>query len=141
MLIPIICIALNASLVFVLGFWTSIQRSVGDKVIYYGQPSEPTSRLAKAQRAHGNATEYAGAITALFLLCLVMGNHGPIVGGFMIALTAARYLHAFGFLTCATLATPHWAKVIGALVTYMAGIGLCTFLIWDITLRPASVTG
>jgi uncharacterized membrane protein YecN with MAPEG domain len=130
MLVPIICIALNALLVFALGVWTSIQRSVGDKIVYYGQPLDPSSSLAKAQRAHGNATEYAGAVTALFLLCLVM-----------IAITGARYLHAFGFLTCKTLSTPHWAKAIGALVTYVAGIALCLFLIWDITLGPASIVG
>jgi uncharacterized membrane protein YecN with MAPEG domain len=141
MLVPIICIALNALLVFALGFWTSIQRSVGDKIVYYGQPLDPSSSLAKAQRAHGNATEYAGAVTALFLLCLVMGDHGKIVGALMIAITGARYLHAFGFLTCKTLSTPHCAKAIGALVTYVAGIALCLFLIWDITLGPASMVG
>ncbi|MEL6830839.1 MAG: MAPEG family protein [Pseudomonadota bacterium] len=136
MLVPIITIALNALLVFALGFWTSIQRSTGDKVIYYGATLDPTSGLAKAQRAHGNASEYAGAITALFLLCMWLGTHGPVAGGFMIGITAARYLHAFGFLTCKTLDTPHWAKAIGALTTYIGGIALCIYVIWDAVQSP-----
>ena len=126
--IGIICAALNALLVFALGFWVSIQRSTGDKVIYHGAPLEPTSSLAKAQRAHGNAAEYAGAIMALFLLCSFTGKEGTWVAAIMIAITAARYLTAFGFLTCKTLATPHWAKAIGALVTYVGGIVLSVYL-------------
>ena len=131
MLVPIVTIALNALLVFALGFWTSVQRSTGEKIIYNDAQLDPSSSLAKAQRAHGNASEYAGAITALFLLCMWLGTHGPIAGAMMIAITAARYLHAFGALTCKTLDTPHWAKAVGALVTYIGGIALCLYVMWD----------
>jgi len=127
--IGIICIALNALLVFALGFWVSIQRSTGDKVIYYGEVLDPSSSLAKAQRAHGNASEYAGAVTALFLLCAITDKGGPWIGALIIAITAARYLHAIGFLTCQTLSTPHWAKALGALLTYIGGIVLSVYLV------------
>ncbi|MEO0467014.1 MAG: MAPEG family protein [Pseudomonadota bacterium] len=127
--VAIICIALNALLVFGLGFWVSLQRSQGERVIFHGAPLDPTSGLAKAQRAHGNASEYAGAITALFLLCSLTGREGAIVASLMIAITAARYLVAFGFLTCKTLEKPHWAKAVGALVTYVGGIVLSAYLL------------
>ena len=139
MLVPIITIALNALLVFALGFWVSIQRSVGEKIIYNDAQLDPASSLAKAQRAHGNASEYAGAITALFLLCMWLGTHGPFAGAMMIAITAARYLHAYGALTCKTLATPHWAKAIGATVTYLGGIALCLYVIWDALMGTPNV--
>ncbi|MEO0785585.1 MAG: MAPEG family protein [Pseudomonadota bacterium] len=125
--IAIVCIALNAMLVFLLGLWVSIQRTQ-EKVIYAGETLPPNSALAKAQRAHANAAEYAGAITALFLLCSFTGTEGTVVLAAMIAITAARYLAAFGFLTCRTLATPHWAKALGAIVTYLGGITLAVYL-------------
>ena len=34
----------------------------------YGASLEPTSAMAKAQRAHGNAAEYAALLIGLFLL-------------------------------------------------------------------------
>lgn len=126
--IAIVCVGLNVLLVFLLAFWVSIQRT-REKVIYHGEALPPDSALAKAQRAHGNAAEYAGGLSVLFILCGLTGAEGTVIAALMIALTAARYLVAFGFLTCRTLATPHWAKAIGALVTYLGGIVLALYLI------------
>lgn len=124
----LVCIGLNGLLVFLLAFWTSIQRGQSN-TIYHGTVLDPVSAMAKAQRAHGNCAEYAGVIVALLASCLALGAQGFVFVGTAIALTAARYLTAFGFLTCKSLDTPHWAKAVGALVTYLAGLVLTVYLI------------
>ena len=135
MTIAIACIAANAALVFLLGFWVSIQRSVGDKVIYHGETLSPESALAKAIRAHGNASEYAGVIIGVILatiMIVTMKEDGvwPVwITSAIIAVTAARWLHAIGCLTCETLAKPHPLKAIGAIVTYIGGAALAIGLV------------
>ena len=135
MTIAIACIAANAVLVFLLGFWVSIQRSTGDKVIYHGETLSPESGLAKAIRAHGNASEYAGVIIGLILatiMIVTMTEEGqwPIWTTYtIIAVTAARWLHALGCLSCKTLAKPHPLKAIGAIVTYLGGAALAIGLV------------
>lgn len=126
--IAIVCVALNVLLVFALAFWVSIQRT-REKVIYHGAALPPDSALAKAQRAHGNAAEYAGGLSVLFILCGLTGTEGTIIAALMITITAARYLVAFGFLTCHTLDAPHWAKAMGAIITYLGGIALALYLV------------
>ena len=54
----LICSASLVILTLLLAFWTSIQRG-NSKTVAYNAPLEPTSGMAKAQRAHGNAAEYA----------------------------------------------------------------------------------
>lgn len=120
----LICSASLAALTLLLAFWTSAQRGAS-KTIAYGAPLDPTSTMAKAQRAHGNSAEY----TALFIgLFLVVGfayqgrDLGALVTWTIIAVTAARVIHALGILTCETLEKPHILKMIGALVTYLGGL-------------------
>ena len=131
---PITIILCSASLVILtllLAFWTSVQRG-SSRVIAYGAPLEPTSAMAKAQRAHGNAAEYAALLIGLFLI-VGFAYEGRDLGGLVtwtiIAVTVSRLIHAIGFLTCETLEKPHILKALGALVTYGGGLLLSVLAI------------
>ncbi|MEM8636784.1 MAG: MAPEG family protein [Pseudomonadota bacterium] len=120
----LICSASLIVLTLLLAFWTSIQRGASS-TIAYGAPLDPTSAMAKAQRAHGNAAEYAALLIALFLI-VGFAYQGRDLGGLVtwtiIAVTVSRVLHAIGFLICATLEKPHVLKAVGAIVTYIGGL-------------------
>lgn len=128
----IFCAASLVILTLLLAFWTSIQRG-SSKTIAYNAPLDPSSSMAKAQRAHGNAAEYAALLIGLFL---VVGfayegrDLGALVSWTIIAITASRVLHAIGFLICETLEKPHALKAIGALVTYLGGLLLAGMAIF-----------
>ena len=123
------CSATLVLLTLVLAFWTSLQRGAS-KTIAYGAPLEPTSGMAKAQRAHGNTAEYAGLLIGLFV---VLDLATAAVPGWLawtaIAITVSRVLAAIGFLTGPTLEKPHIFKMIGALVTYVGGIIIAGYLL------------
>ena len=98
----------------------------------YGAPLEPTSAMAKAQRAHGNSAEYAGLLIALFLVtgfAYTGRDLGGLVTWTIIAVTVSRFVHALGFLICKTLEKPHILKAIGALGTYLGGFILSALII------------
>jgi hypothetical protein len=127
----LICSAALAILTLLLAFWTSVQRG-SSNTIAYGAPLEPTSSMAKAQRAHGNSAEYAGLLIALFLVT-GFAYSGRDLGGLVtwtiIAVTVSRFIHALGFLICSTLEKPHILKAIGALITYLGGLILSGLII------------
>ena len=129
--VVLICGASLVVLTLLLAFWTSVQRG-SSKTIAYGAPLEPSSAMAKAQRAHGNAAEYAALLIGLFLL-VGFAYQGRDLGGLvmwtLIAVTVSRFLHALGFLICETLEKPHVLKMIGALVTYVGGLVLAALVI------------
>ena len=129
--VVLICGASLVILTLLLAFWTSVQRG-SSKTIAYGAPLEPSSAMAKAQRAHGNAAEYAALLIGLFLL-VGFAYQGRDLGGLvmwtLIAVTVSRFLHALGFLICETLEKPHVLKMIGALVTYVGGLVLAALVI------------
>lgn len=127
----LICSASLAILTLLLAFWTSVQRG-SSNMIAYSAPLEPTSAMAKAQRAHGNSAEYAGLLIALFLVtgfAYAGRDLGGLVMGTVIAVTVARFIHALGFLICGTLEKPHILKALGALVTYLGGLLLAGLVI------------
>ena len=114
------------ALTLILAFWTSLQRGAS-KQIAYNAPLDPTSAMAKAQRAHGNCAEYAALLVGLFLVVgfAYQGRDlGAAAGWTIIAVTVSRFVHAIGFLICKTLEAPHLFKAIGALVTYLGGLVL-----------------
>jgi len=119
----LICAAGLVILTLLLAFWTSVQRG-SSNTISYNAPLEPTSAMAKAQRAHGNAAEYAALLIGLFLV-VGFAYQGRDLGGLamwtIIVVTASRVVHALGFIFCATLEKPHILKAIGALGTYAGG--------------------
>ncbi|MEM1389704.1 MAG: MAPEG family protein [Pseudomonadota bacterium] len=127
----ILCSAALIILTLLLAFWTSIQRG-SSKTIAYDAPLEPTSGMAKAQRAHGNSAEYAALLIGLFIItgfAYQERDLGIAVTSLAIAITVSRFLHAIGFLTCATLEKPHPLKAIGALVTYLGGLALAIMVV------------
>lgn len=124
--IIIICSASLVILTILLAFWTSMQRG-SSKTISYGAPLDPTSAMAKAQRAHGNSAEYAALLIGLFLVtgfAYTGRDLGALVTWTMIAVTVSRFVHAAGFLLCETLEKPHALKAVGALVTYLGSLVL-----------------
>ncbi|MEM7494047.1 MAG: MAPEG family protein [Pseudomonadota bacterium] len=127
----ILCSAALIILTLLLAFWTSIQRG-SSKTIAYDAPLEPTSGMAKAQRAHGNCAEYAALLIGLFVITgfAYQGRDlGIAVTSLVVAITVSRFLHAIGFLTCTTLEKPHPLKAIGALVTYLGGLALAIMVV------------
>jgi uncharacterized membrane protein YecN with MAPEG domain len=119
----IICTAILAAVVFLLGFNVSRMRGVTDKTGGSQLPSDPTSPLLIAQRAHGNAAEYVPTLIVLFLL---VGARGPAAAAvpLIIGATASRLLHAFAILRSRTLAAKNALRLIGAMGTYLFGVAL-----------------
>ncbi|MCR9269489.1 MAG: MAPEG family protein [Hyphomonadaceae bacterium] len=127
----ILCSASLVILTLLLAFWTSVQRGAS-KTIAYGTTLDPSSGMAKAQRAHGNAAEYAALLIGLFLI-VGFAYEGRDLGGLVmwtiVAVTVSRLVHAIGFLICETLEKPHILKALGALVTYAGGLLLAVMAI------------
>src|SRR6266446_6587896 len=114
MTIATICIALLALLLFGLGLAVSLTRGSAQRIIGYSD--DPTDRLHKLCRAHGNAAEY---VPILALLIYILGARGPAVWitWTFVAATVFRYLHAAGMI------------FLGALGTYLAGLVLAIALL------------
>ena len=120
----VLCSGLLGLLVFVLGFMVSMTR--GKTETTSGVNADPTDRLHKMVRAHGNAAEYAPMLALLMLIAAMGAETVPAwVMWTMILVTACRYLHAIGMIACSTLAQPHPLRVVGALGTYIGGVVLC----------------
>jgi len=119
----IICTAILATMLFALGLNVSRVRGVTGKAAGSQFPDDPTSGLLKAIRAHGNAAEYVPTLIVLFLL---VGARSPaaVAIPLIAGASSARLVHAYGLLTCPSLATPTRYRLIGAVGTYLFGIGL-----------------
>ena len=119
----IICTAVLAAMLFLLGANVSRMRGVTAKSGGSQMPTDPASPLLLAVRAHGNATEYVPTLIVLFLL---VGARSPAVVAvpLIIGATIARVLHAGGLLTAGSLAKESPWRLIGAMGTYLFGVGL-----------------
>jgi uncharacterized protein len=118
----VICIALLAALVFVLGFNVSrIRGSRGATGVQF--PTAPDDALFVAIRAHGNATEY---VPTLAVLILVIGAHDPAVWMLVVAVLAvvSRYLHAVGVLASGDMGKETALRFVGAVGTILTGVVL-----------------
>ena len=115
------CMGLLGLLVFGLGLAVSLVR--GSTGANFAYTVDPTDRLYKLVRAHGNAVEYA---PMLALLTWYLGAHQPgrfVVWTFVVA-TLCRYLHALGMILAKSLDGADPLRVVGALGTYVTGIVL-----------------
>ena len=119
--VAIVCTALLGLLVFGLGLAVSLTR--GATRTNFGFTPDPTDRLYKRVRAHGNAAEYAPMLAILILL-IGARNPAPWIVWTFVAATAFRYLHAAGMLVCPSLDQPHPLRFVGALGTYVSGLVL-----------------
>jgi uncharacterized membrane protein YecN with MAPEG domain len=119
----IICTAILAAMLFLLGVNVSRMRGVTAKAGDSQFPGDPASRLLIAIRAHGNAAEYIPVLIVLFLL---VGARSPaaVAIPLIIGATAARMVHAYGLLTTASLAVTTKARLAGAAGTYLLGVSL-----------------
>ncbi len=122
MSIPLICIALLGFLGIGLGFTVSIIRVKVDVV--HGSSMDPEDTLYKAVRAHGNTMEYA-PLLALLIFLLGEGQQSAWVTWFMVLATASRYLFAAGTIFHKSFAEQNPMRLIGAMGTYIFGLGLC----------------
>jgi uncharacterized membrane protein YecN with MAPEG domain len=127
----IICSAILAALLLLLGANVTRMRALTGKAGGSQLPQDPTSKLLIAVRAHGNAAEYVPVLAVLFLL---VGARSPawLAIPLIIAATLARLLHAYGMLTSRSLASPTKAREIGAGATYVVGLGLATAAIMSL---------
>src|SRR5207247_4570424 len=91
----VLCMGLLGLLVFGLGLAVSLVR--GSTGANFAYTVDPTDRLDKLVRAHGNAAEYA---PMLALLTWYLGSHqpGPLVGWTFLAATAFRSPPAPGII-------------------------------------------
>ncbi len=125
MSIPLLCIALLALLCIGLGFYVSLCRGKANTM--YGATIDPEDTLYKAQRAHGNSTEYA-PILALLILILSQGPVATWVLWSMMLVTFFRYVFVLGILLPKTMAEPHPLRFVGSLGTYLGGFALIVAL-------------
>jgi len=124
----IICTALLAAMLLVLGINVTRMRAVTGKTGGSQFTSDPASGLFKAIRAHGNAAEYVPVLIVLFLLAGARSPAAvaiPLIAG----ATVARLVHAYGLLSSPSLAAPTVSRSIGAVGTYLFGIGLAVAVV------------
>jgi hypothetical protein len=126
MTVALVCTALLGLLVFGLGLAVSSLRGSTRTVIGHG--SDPTDRLHKMVRAHGNAAEYAPMLAVLMLAIAARGATSWMVWTF-VAATVSRYLHAAGMLLSPSLDRPQPLRFVGALGTYLSGLALVLALL------------
>jgi uncharacterized protein len=119
----IICTAVLAAMLFLLGFNVSRMRGVTAKAGGSQFPDDPASPLLIAIRAHGNAAEY---IPTLILLFLLVGARSPaaVAIPLIAGATAARVVHAYGLLTAPSMAAQTRGRLAGAMGTYVFGVAL-----------------
>ena len=123
----IICTAILAAMLFLLGFNVSRLRGVTAKSGGSQQPTDPTSPLLIAIRAHGNAAEYIPTMIVLFLLVGARSPAGVAIP-LIVGATLARVAHAYGMVTAPSLAAEGKFRLVGAIGTYLFGVGLAVAL-------------
>ena len=118
----LVCIAILGLLVFLLG--ANVTRHRAQRGATGTQmPTDPSDRLLIAQRAHGNAAEYAPMLAVLLVVASALTD-GWWVPTLAVVAVVARLLHAVGMLTSKNLATHGPLRDAGAMGTYLAGVAL-----------------
>jgi uncharacterized membrane protein YecN with MAPEG domain len=114
-----VCVGVLGLLVIGLGLGVSLTRGATNTTV--GFNPDPTDRLYKMVRAHGNATEYN---PTLAVLILYLGSLQPAawLQWVFIAAAVSRVLHAAGMIMSPTLAKPQPLRAAGAVGTYIAGL-------------------
>lgn len=115
-----ICIGLLALPIFVLGFAVSMFRDYDHMI---GTPTDPTHRLHKVIRAHGNTAEYAPML-AILIYVAALQNPATWVLWMMWIAVAGRYIIIIGLIGFASLLKPNLFRMAGATTTYISGAAL-----------------
>ncbi len=121
MSVPLVCITLLSFLCIALGFSVSMTRSKHKVLI--GHSTDPEDVVFKRIRAHGNTVEYV-PILALMIYILGQSPQPAWVMWLMVLVTACRYLVVAGLIVPKSMAEPNPVRFIGALGTYVFGLGL-----------------
>jgi len=126
MTVAVFCAGLLGLLVFGLGLGVSAMR--GSSRTNFAYTVDPTDRLYKMVRAHGNAAEYA---PMLAIMMLYLGAHQPgrFVMWTIVVATACRYLHAMGMILTKSLDGVDPLRFVGALGTYVTGLVLAAAML------------
>ena len=114
-----VCVGVMGLLVVGLGLGVSLTRGATNTTI--GFNPDPTDRLYKMVRAHGNATEYN---PMLAVMMLYLGSLQPAawLQWVFIAAALSRVLHAAGMIMSSSLAKPQPLRAIGAVGTVITGV-------------------
>ncbi|AOJ14904.1 MAPEG family protein [Burkholderia vietnamiensis] len=123
--VALFCTAILGLLLFGLGLVVSVSRFL--HTTGSGCLPDPTDRLHKVVRAHGNTAEYAPFLAVLFLY---VGAHAPsrAILSLIVAATVCRCLLVVGLIVWPTMARPNPVRFIGAFGTYLCGAALCVSL-------------
>lgn len=124
--IALLCIALLAFLCIATGMTVTVARGKMNRMFGAGEVADDP--FYKLVRAHGNTIEYA-PILAVLMLALAQSPQAQWVYVCMGLATACRYLIVWGIAGFGSLNTPNPARFIGALGTYIFGLGLCVALL------------
>ncbi|WHI46323.1 MAPEG family protein [Microbulbifer sp. JMSA004] len=121
-----LCIGLLAALSLLLGALVTVGR--GKYEVLVGHSFDPDNTLHKWVRAHANTAEYAPLLMVLIYL-VSLGQSSAWVWWLVILLTACRFLFVAGILFPSTMAKPNPMRFLGAVGTYIFGLGLCLALV------------
>ena len=120
-----LCIGLLFLLLIMLGALVTVGRGKFNTLI--GHSSDPEDTLHKWVRAHSNTAEYAPALmVAIYILSLKPA--AAWVWWCVVLATACRFLFVAGILFPRTMAKPNPMRFVGAVGTYVFGVGLCVAL-------------
>lgn len=117
----LICSAVLVIVYFLLAFNVSLTR--GSTKTGIGSGDQPSGRLNKAIRAHGNAAEYIPILVLLFLYFLSTGASGWITW-VVIGVTVCRVLHPIAMFLSPDLNKAYPLRFITSLGTYLGGLAL-----------------
>ena len=118
-----VCVGILGLLVILLGLGVSMARGQSNTIIGYNP--DPTDKLYKWVRAHGNATEYNPTL-AILILYLGTREPGTIMQVLFVVAAVSRVLHAAGMIMSPSLARPQPLRAIG---TYVVGLILAVMVI------------
>jgi uncharacterized membrane protein YecN with MAPEG domain len=121
-----VCVGVLGLLVFGLGIGVSLTRGTTNTIIGYNP--DPTDRLYKMVRAHGNATEF-NPMLAVLMLYLATRQPSAWVEWVFVVAAVSRVLHAAGMIMSPSLAKPQPLRAIGAVGTFVAGLVLSAMAI------------
>jgi uncharacterized protein len=121
-----VCVGVLGLLVFGLGIGVSLTRGATNTTIGYNP--DPTDRLYKMVRAHGNATEF-NPMLAILILYLATRQPSVWVEWVFVVAAVSRVLHAAGMIMSPSLAKPQPLRAIGAVGTFLCGLILAVMAI------------
>ena len=117
----ITCIALLGLLSISLAIVVTVAR--GKFNILSGSSTDPEDTLFRLVRAHGNSVEFV-PILMIFIYLLSQQPQPEWVAWLVGIVTFCRFLITLGIILPTTLAKPNPMRFVGALGTYICGLGI-----------------